>query len=159
MRERLRTHHYFSDIVGWLELCTSSRGVRSINFVAPPSEAKVCHGDPMMNKLVAELDDYFAGKLRKFSVPLDPASGTDFRNRVWKQLRAIPYGQTRAYSQIAAAIGDPKAARAVGSANGCNPIPIIIPCHRVVKADATIGGFSSGIYIKKKLLALEGVSL
>ena len=157
MPEKLRIHHYHSAIVGWLELRTSSRGVRSISFVSAPSEEAVCHGDPMMDRLIAELDDYFAGKLRKFSVPLDPAPGTDFRNRVWKQLTTIPYGQTRSYAEIAAGIGDPKAARAVGSANGCNPIPIIIPCHRVVKADATLGGYSSGVHIKKKLLELEGV--
>jgi len=159
MQDILHIHHYYSDVVGWLELCTSNRGVRSINFVSAPSEPVVCHGDPMMDRLIAELDDYFAGNLRKFSVPLDPDAGTDFQGRVWKQLTTIPYGQIRSYGQIAVAIGDPKAARAVGSANGRNPIPIIIPCHRVVRADTTLGGFSSGVHIKKRLLDLEGASL
>jgi O-6-methylguanine DNA methyltransferase len=110
-----------------------------------------------MAKLVAELDHYFKGKPVKFSVPLDPPRGTSFERKVWDQLTAIPYGQTRSYSQIAAAIDKPRAARAVGNANGKNSIPILIPCHRVVKADGGLGGYSSGIPIKKALLELEGV--
>jgi len=110
-----------------------------------------------METLVAELDRYFKGKPVNFSVPLDPVRGTSFERKVWDQLTAIPYGQTRSYSQIAAAVGKPRAARAVGNANGKNSIPIIIPCHRVVKADGALGGYSSGIQIKKALLELEGV--
>jgi len=108
-----------------------------------------------MEKLVRELDRYFRGELESFSVPLDLDDGTPFQRKVWKQLIAIPYGGAASYADIAAAVGNPKAARAVGSANGRNRIPILIPCHRVIKADGGIGGYASGTPIKKALLELE----
>jgi methylated-DNA-[protein]-cysteine S-methyltransferase len=112
----------------------------------------------MMGALVDELDRYFAGKLTKFTVPLDPASGTPFQRQVWNGLTAIPYGETRSYSGVAQGVGHPGAARAVGSANRRNDIPILIPCHRVIKADGTLGGYASGLKIKKALLELEGIA-
>jgi len=112
-----------------------------------------------MDRLIAELDDYFSGRPTNFSVPLDIASGSDFQRRVWQQLTTIPYGETRSYGQIAAALGKPSAGRAVGSANRSNCIAIVIPCHRVVRADGSLGGYASGVHIKEKLLRLEGVSL
>jgi O-6-methylguanine DNA methyltransferase len=105
-----------------------------------------------------QLGEYFAGRRREFDLPLAPA-GTDFQLRVWQALRAIPYGAVRNYGDIARAIGQPKASRAVGQANGRNPLPIVIPCHRVIAGDGTIGGFSSGLGVKHRLLALEGVEL
>ena len=106
----------------------------------------------------SQLGEYFAGKRREFALPLAPV-GTEFQLRVWNALRSIPYGAVRNYADIARAIGQPGAARAVGQANGCNPLPIVIPCHRVIASDGTIGGYSGGLAIKHRLLALEGVEL
>ena len=102
----------------------------------------------------AELAAYFAGARRVFTVPLDPA-GTPFQRRVWEALRSIPYGKTASYGAIAAQIGNPRAARAVGMANHCNPIPILIPCHRVVGAGGELTGYAGGLEIKRRLLELE----
>jgi methylated-DNA-[protein]-cysteine S-methyltransferase len=103
-----------------------------------------------------QLHAYFAGELHEFSLPLAPA-GTPFQQSVWTALRAIPYGQTRSYLEIATAIGKPSACRAVGAANGANPLPIVVPCHRVIGANGTLTGFGGGIDVKRQLLALEGV--
>jgi methylated-DNA-[protein]-cysteine S-methyltransferase len=105
-----------------------------------------------------QLGEYFAGKRREFTLELAPF-GTDFQLRVWRALGKIPYGAVRNYADIARAIGQPGAARAVGQANGCNPLPIVIPCHRVIASDGTIGGYSGGLAIKHRLLALEGAEL
>jgi methylated-DNA-[protein]-cysteine S-methyltransferase len=105
-----------------------------------------------------QLAEYFAGKRREFELELAPF-GTEFQLRVWSALRAIPYGAVRNYADIARAIDRPGAARAVGQANGCNPLPIVIPCHRVIASDGTIGGYSGGLAIKHRLLALEGAEL
>lgn len=102
-----------------------------------------------------QLMEYFIGERREFDLPIS-LSGTDFQMRVWKELLNIPCGVTLSYSDIAKLIGSPKACRAVGNAVGHNPIPIIVPCHRVVAAGG-IGGYSSGLTIKKKLLRLEGI--
>jgi len=101
-----------------------------------------------------QLREYFAGKRKKFDVPIDP-QGTEFQRSVWKALQAIPYGKTRSYKQIAQAIGNPKACRAVGMANNKNPIWIIIPCHRVIGADGELVGYGGGIEMKKRLLSIE----
>lgn len=106
----------------------------------------------------AQLVEYFAGKRREFELELAPY-GTAFQLRVWRALREIPYGAVRNYGDIARAIGQPGAARAVGGAVGSNPLPIVIPCHRVIASDGTIGGYSGGLAIKHRLLALEGAEL
>lgn len=105
-----------------------------------------------------QLGEYFAGKRREFELTLAPV-GTDFQLRVWRALRAIPYGAVRNYGDIARVIGQPGAARAVGQANGCNPLPIVVPCHRVIASDGTSGGYSGGLAIKHRLLAIEGAEL
>jgi AraC family transcriptional regulator of adaptative response/methylated-DNA-[protein]-cysteine methyltransferase len=110
--------------------------------------------NPHLEKLEEELAAYFAGSLREFSVPL-VYPGTPFQQRVWDQLLAIPYGATRSYQQIAAAVGDPKAVRAVGRTNGLNRIAIVIPCHRVVNKDGRLGGYGGGLRRKEFLLDLE----
>ncbi|MFH1115081.1 MAG: methylated-DNA--[protein]-cysteine S-methyltransferase [Pseudomonadota bacterium] len=157
MEQADTVHHYFSQLVGCLELRVSDRGVRSISFIpSPPASATYGHHD-ILTKLVQELDLYFAKKLKTFSVSLDPASAGTFQRRVWQELMKIPYGETRSYAEVAAAVGNPLAARAVGTANGSNPIPILIPCHRVIRADGGLGGYGPGIRIKRKLLELEGV--
>ena len=108
--------------------------------------------------LVRELDAYFAGRLRQFTVPLD-LRGTAFQLRVWEVLYGIPYGETRSYGEVAQAVGKPKAARAVGQANGRNPISIIVPCHRVIGSDGGLTGYGGGLHRKKALLDLESAAL
>ena len=104
---------------------------------------------------IEQLSAYFAGTRRCFDLPLAP-EGTPFQQRVWQALRAIPYGATVSYGEVARRIGNPHASRAVGLANGQNPLPIIVPCHRVIGADGTLTGFGGGLPIKRALLALEG---
>jgi methylated-DNA-[protein]-cysteine S-methyltransferase len=106
----------------------------------------------------AQLGEYFAGKRRDFDLPLAPR-GTPFQQRVWQALRGIPFGVVRTYGDVARDIGQPQAVRAVGQANGRNPLPIVIRCHRVIAGDGTIGGYSGGLNVKHRLLALEGVEL
>jgi methylated-DNA-[protein]-cysteine S-methyltransferase len=106
-------------------------------------------------RVIAQLGEYFAGKRRQFDLPLAPR-GTEFQRRVWRALREIPYGQTVSYGELARRIGKPSASRAVGLANGANPLPIIVPCHRVIGADGSLTGFGGGLPIKRTLLALEG---
>lgn len=106
------------------------------------------------NHLIKELDAYFSGKLQKFTVPLSPA-GTEFQHSVWQALQTIDYGDKCSYRDIATLIGKPTASRAVGSANGANPIPIIIPCHRVVGSNGTLTGFAGGLHTKHWLLTHE----
>ncbi len=103
---------------------------------------------------ISQLTAFFAGKSRAFSLPLHP-SGTEFQQLTWRALQTIPYGETRSYQQIARQIGRPKAARAVGMANSKNPLPLLIPCHRVIGASGKLVGFAAGIEIKQKLLELE----
>lgn len=109
---------------------------------------------PLLRAAREALQDYFAGERRDFDLPLAPA-GTDFQRAVWEALRAIPYGGTRTYGEIAAAVGRPKAVRAVGQANHVNPLPIFIPCHRVVGKNGALTGYAGGLDLKRALLALE----
>ena len=109
---------------------------------------------PILQQAAAELKAYFAGNLRTFSVPLAP-KGTPFQQQVWMALREIPYGQTVSYSAIADRIHNPKAVRAVGMANNRNPLPIIVPCHRVIGKSGQMVGYRSGLPIKEWLLSLE----
>ncbi|HTT11629.1 MAG TPA: methylated-DNA--[protein]-cysteine S-methyltransferase [Burkholderiaceae bacterium] len=102
----------------------------------------------------AQLDEYFAGERFEFDLPL-AASGTEFQRKVWSELRRIPYGETLSYGQLARRVGQPGAARAVGLANGSNPLPIVVPCHRVIGADGSLTGFGGGIERKRWLLAHE----
>jgi methylated-DNA-[protein]-cysteine S-methyltransferase len=105
-----------------------------------------------------QLDAYFTKRLTAFTLPFD-LEGTPFQKKVWKRLEKIPFGQTRSYQQLAIALGNEKAVRAVGNANGRNPVPVIIPCHRVIKKNGNIGGYGGGIRIKDWLLAHEGIIL
>ncbi len=109
---------------------------------------------PLLEKVVGQLREYFAGERQVFDLPLD-LSGTPFQNRVWKAAARIPYGQTRSYWWMAVRLGDPHVARAVGGALGANPVPLVIPCHRVVKKDDSLGGFSCGLDWKVMLIAHE----
>ncbi len=146
--------------VGALKLVASDQGLAAILWeydktnrvrLANLTESQ---DHPILLDTKQQLSDYFAGKRQSFSVPLD-FKGTDFQRSVWQALCAIPFGETRSYSQIAQTIGNPKAVRAVGAANGRNPISIITPCHRVIGANGTLTGFAGGLKVKEFLLGLE----
>lgn len=109
---------------------------------------------PLLDEAARQLAEYFDGRRREFELPLAPA-GTAFRQQVWAALRDIPFGQTRTYGQIARAVGRPRACRAVGMANNRNPLPIVIPCHRVVGASGSLTGYAGGLEVKESLLRLE----
>ncbi|MBI3593061.1 MAG: methylated-DNA--[protein]-cysteine S-methyltransferase [Nitrospirae bacterium] len=114
---------------------------------------------PIAYRLFSELDSYFKGDLKEFKQKIKFIIGTDFEQRVWLALKEIPYGETRSYKWIARMVGRPKAVRAVGQAIGKNPLPIILPCHRVIASDGSIGGFSCGVEIKRWLLRHEGMQI
>jgi methylated-DNA-[protein]-cysteine S-methyltransferase len=107
-----------------------------------------------VGEAVRQLREYFAGQRTEFDLPLE-ARGTEFQRSVWRQLQEIPYAATISYGELARRVGNPKASRAVGSANGANPLPIVIPCHRVIARNGTLGGFGGGLPTKQALLALE----
>ncbi|AIX74412.1 MAG: methylated-DNA--[protein]-cysteine S-methyltransferase [Mixta calida] len=145
--------------VGELTLLASERGLAAVLW--PNEMARIRLGpiteDPLHPVLIEterQLRAYFAGELKQFTVPLDFV-GTEFQKKVWQALVAIPYGETRSYSEIARAIGHPAAVRAVGAANGRNPISIIAPCHRVIGANGKLTGFAGGLDAKAFLLAIE----
>jgi methylated-DNA-[protein]-cysteine S-methyltransferase len=121
---------------------------------APPVQAHGRRDPAPLRAAAAQLDAYFAGELTEFELPLAPA-GTPFQRAVWEALRAIPYGETVSYGELARAIGRPTAVRAVGAANGRNPISIVVPCHRVIGAGGALTGYGGGLERKRYLLALE----
>lgn len=150
---------------GPVTIAANERGVTRIRLCAasvgtPAPDTRARAGTPeskavcLLRQAARELEAYFAGELQAFTLPLAPA-GTEFQQSVWAALRTIPYGQTRTYGQIAAQIGRPKACRAVGMANHCNPLPIVVPCHRVVGSDGKLTGYAWGLELKERLLALE----
>lgn len=141
--------------VGPLTLVSDGVRLVGVHFACwdPPSAAKD-RSDDVLLKTARQLDAYFAGQLKFFDLPLGPA-GTPFQLRVWSALRDIPFGETRSYGQLASAVGNPSAMRAVGAANGRNPIAIVVPCHRVIGADGSLTGFGGGIERKRLLLRLE----
>ena len=113
-------------------------------------------GTPLLKEATRQLEEYLDGKLKSFDLPLAP-EGTDFQQTVWAALRDIPYGETRTYKQVAEMIGKPEASRAVGTANGKNPILIITPCHRVIGTDGKLVGYAAGLAVKEKLLEMENI--
>jgi methylated-DNA-[protein]-cysteine S-methyltransferase len=147
----------FTDVDGLkLRLVASNLGLWAVQF-EPFGRAERERNDSheLLREAANQLQAYFAGTLRQFDIPLDML-GTDFQKRVWRQLEEIPYGETRSYAQIAAAVGRPKAVRAVGAANGSNPVAIVVPCHRVIGANGKLTGYGGGLPLKKRLLELEG---
>lgn len=146
--------------VGVLKLVASERGLAAVLWEnddpkrVPLGPLAEDASHPVLRETERQLNDYFGGKREQFSVPLD-FSGTDFQKRVWRALTTIPFGETRSYGQIAAQIGQPRAVRAVGAANGRNPISIIAPCHRVIGANGKLTGFAGGLEVKASLLGLE----
>jgi methylated-DNA-[protein]-cysteine S-methyltransferase len=142
--------------IGKFTLVSNGKALIHLDFEKTKTPAPVCArgADKILDKARGELDLYFAGKLKQFSVPVDP-QGTEFQRACWAALQKIPYGRTRSYAQQAVAIGNPKATRAVGLANGRNPIAVIIPCHRVIGANGSLTGFGGGLPRKQFLLELE----
>ena|SRR5690242_1739721 len=154
--EQLYSFLYDSPI-GPLTLVASERGLVALEF------GKRNHPDAIENSARLapcrqQLAEYFAGNRQEFSISLD-IRGTAFQKRCWQELLKIPYGQTRSYRQIAEAVGNRNAVRAVGLANGQNPIAIIVPCHRVIASDGTLCGYGGGLELKEELLRLEGARL
>ena len=142
---------------GTLLLAASHRGLTTLSFrpqeqLAASKEA--VRDDAALAPYVAELREYLAGKRREFEAPLD-MHGTDFQLRCWNELLKIPYGEVITYAQLARRVGTPNGFRAVGHANGQNPIAIIVPCHRVIASDGTLGGYGGGLPMKQWLLDLE----
>jgi methylated-DNA-[protein]-cysteine S-methyltransferase len=142
--------------LGTLCITGSEAGIRAIQFLnetppAAPEEPLL----PVLAACVQQLQEYFAGQRRSFEIPLD-LRGTPFQRRVWELLQHIPFGETRTYLDLALALGDVKAVRAVGAANGQNPVPIIVPCHRVIGQDGQLIGYGGGLWRKEWLLTHEG---
>lgn len=151
--------------IGRLRLTATDRGLCGVHMQdhahlppGPPAGTEVSGADvpEVIAQAMEELRGYFAGRRTTFSVPLD-APGTDFQHRVWDRLAGIPYGTTLSYGQLAAELGDPHLTRAVGAANGRNPVSIIVPCHRVIGSTGSMTGYGGGIDRKLFLLRLEGV--
>lgn len=159
LRQGVMQYRRLESPVGSLLLAGDDRGVRCLMFARGRSAAEpAADWEPDRGSLkepVRQLAAYFAGKLREFDLPLAP-EGTPFQQRVWRALRGIPYGETTSYGEIARRLGKPEAVRAVGLANGANPIAIIIPCHRVIGSHGSLTGYGGGLAIKQALLALEG---
>jgi methylated-DNA-[protein]-cysteine S-methyltransferase len=149
---------YYSHVnspVGPLLVAVSDRGLVAIEFGRGKIRAGWVESEEKIVSCARQLGEYFAGSRRQFDLPLD-LHGTDFQKRCWRELLKIPYGETRSYADIARAIGNPAAVRAVGLANGQNPIAIIVPCHRVIGSDGSLTGYGGGLETKRKLLELEG---
>ena len=143
--------------VGELYIAEESGKIVFISFEKANVENGREKQTPLLSLAERQLTEYFDGARKTFDLPLNP-SGTEFYQRVWKALEEIPYGETRSYKQIAEAVGAPKACRAVGGANRNNPLPVFIPCHRVLGTDGGLRGYAGGIEIKASLLEHEGVT-
>ena len=146
---------YYTTNIGSIAIAEDNGYITNLYFKTMAIEqiAEICETD-IIKKAAHQLELYLNGKLKEFSLPLAPA-GTPFQQRVWQALREIPYGKTKSYKDIALAIENPKAFQAVGQANAKNPIPLIIPCHRVISSNGKLGGYSLGLELKQKLLNLE----
>lgn len=156
----MRYYAELPTMAGLLRIVEENDAIVQIQFEQEQKTAgdAVLQDTPLLLEAKRQLEEYFAGLRASFSLPLNP-QGTAFQKKVWQQLEAIPYGQTRTYGQIAAAVGQPTASRAVGGANHNNPIAIVIPCHRVIGANGKLTGYAGGLDIKEKLLRLEGVEV
>jgi len=143
--------------LGMLELVAQKDALLTCRFVTQDAPI-VAAATPFLTECIAQLDAYFRGELQQFAVNLHPA-GSWFAQQVWQQLEQIPYGKTTSYSEIATLLGNPKAARAIGQANRCNPIAIIIPCHRVIAKQGNLSGYAYGVWRKSWLLAHEAGTL
>lgn len=158
-----QTKYYSSFIIDNIHftVITSASGIREIIFNLEKDNSKLVNTiqlqpeDPDMFNVYPQLKEYFTSERKHFDLPLE-IEGTEFRKRVWNELSKIPYGRTISYKDLAVRLGDEKVIRAAASANGANPLPIVIPCHRVIGSDGSLIGYGGGLEIKEKLLVLEG---
>ena len=153
---------------GWMGLAEAANGIARIvlpkaskhivvsELRAGTQELRHTAYSSRLRAAQKQLTEYLAGMRTSFNLPLDLSEGTDFQRRVWKALQTVPFGQLRSYQALAARVGGKQYARAVGNAVGANPLPIVIPCHRIVMRNSSLGGFSGGLPTKQRLLALEG---
>ncbi len=146
-------YKYIASPIGLVEICADDKALRSIDFVDHPRH--LSNSNAVLDKTAVQMGDYFKGVRNHFDIPL-ALKGTEFQLAVWHQLMQIPYGCMVSYRDIAQDIGRPRAVRAVGAANGRNPIAIIVPCHRVIGADGQLTGYASGLWRKAWLLQHEG---
>jgi methylated-DNA-[protein]-cysteine S-methyltransferase len=151
MKLRMRT---VASPIGPLRLFAAADQLVGLHFPGRPAPSGVEGTAAVLDQAAAQLDEYFAGRRRSFALPLAPP-GTEFQRRVWDALQDIPCGETRSYGELARSLGRPAASRAVGAANGRNPISIIVPCHRLIGAGGDLTGYGGGIAAKRWLLALE----
>jgi methylated-DNA-[protein]-cysteine S-methyltransferase len=145
---------FYQSEIGLIKITGSEAGIEGVYFVDEEVQLTAAQPPDCLKNGLAQLEEYFRGKRQKFSLKLQP-QGTDFQKEVWKQLLKIPYGRTVSYGDIAAALGDKNAVRAVGSANGKNPISIIVPCHRVIGSNGKLIGYGGGVWRKEWLLKHE----
>lgn len=136
----------------------SDKGLSLLSFTIPPGVKFVRDESSFAKNLTNELNDYADGKLKEFTIALD-IQGTEFQKEVWRELTRIKYGEVKSYGEIAKVIDKSGGQRAVGGANNKNKIPILIPCHRVIRADGTLGGYAGGVELKERLLEIEGVAI
>ncbi len=154
-------HSFFTIDNIHFTVITSTNGIREIIFNLEKSNSKITNTiqlqpeDPDMFNVYSQLKEYFSGERKQFDLALE-IEGTEFQKRVWNELLTIPYGRTISYKDLAVRLGDEKVIRAAASANGANPLPIVIPCHRVIGSDGSLIGYGGGLEIKEKLLILEG---
>jgi len=152
------TYTTISSPIGELLLTSDGSSLTGLHMAPfdPPVDGE--RDESVFTDVIGQLNEYFGGTRKSFDVPLS-ASGTPFQRRVWAGLQEIPYGETISYGELARWVGSPRAVRAVGRANGANPIAVIVPCHRVIGANGTLTGYGGGLDRKAKLLALEGITL
>ena len=163
----MKETYFMETPIGWLKIVSEADAIIALDYA---DEADVVEGEDGRNDLegasgvirqcVRELEEYFAGSRTTFEVPVSFGhKGTEFQQKVWRRLREIPYGETLSYKALAADCGGPNHSRAVANANGRNPISIIVPCHRVIASDGTLGGYTGGVGKKRRLLEREGLDI
>ena len=147
----MKFYDSFKSPLGEIFLVFSNKTLQSVSFDKKPSLKR----GRAPEAFIEQLSDYFEGKLRKFEVNVEPQEGTEFERAVWFALRDVPYGETRSYKWIAERVGTPKGSRAVGQALAKNPVPIVLPCHRVIESKGSLGGYTPGEDLKRRLLEME----
>jgi O-6-methylguanine DNA methyltransferase len=162
--EKIYYSSFYSPFLEQVFVASTAKGVCMVDFLTSEKAflkelksvfpGEIVKDDRKNSRILSQLGRYLQGKLKCFDCALD-LRGTPFQKKVWLELAKIPYGETSSYQGIAKAIGHPKAYRAVGNANGCNPIPLILPCHRVIESNGGLGGFGHGVEVKKQLLEFE----
>lgn len=150
----MKFKHTYNTRIGLVEICADEKSLLEISFGSGGGPGIPEVETPLIRKAREQLDEYFEGNRQTFDLPIS-LEGTVFQQQVWNALMEIPYGETRSYKDIAVAIGNPKAVRAVGMANNKNKIPVIIPCHRVIGSNGSLVGYAGGLDVKAQLLALE----